>query len=239
MKSNIVAIGKDLAWESGKIIRMYKKVTGIDINCKSVGISFISPNNLSGKNEKEMEKFFNVFKNAILNDESFDIYCFETIDDFNKFDIYGILHENSIVIDHIDSDVFGMDINELYGCCLKSKNTFNSGDSTVVLIDELNNKEFVIDKFEPRRYELKDIVKTIEFSIRPVEKISIKKEQRSIAELVKFKLGEINKKVNWLADEMGIPNSSLYGKLERDSFTAYDLAKLINILNINLSDLPN
>lgn len=96
----------------------------------------------------------------------------------------------------------------------------------------------MVGEFEPRRTFIKETDKIIEFSICPIKKEQIKEiEKVSVSEFIQMKLDEHKKNSNWLANEMKISASSIYGKLERDSFNSYDLLKIAKIFNLSLEDI--
>lgn len=142
------------------------------------------------------------------------------------------------VIDNEKNEIYSLTVNELWAYCDKLKKEYNKGNCTISLINILNKKEYLINEFEPRRVFLEETDKTIEFGIYPIKKEKIKEVSKiPFSNLVSNKLKENYKNPKWLANEMNIPQSSIYGKLERDSFNAYDLIKIIKILNIDIDEM--
>lgn len=240
IKSKVIAIGNNFFSNPQKVTRIYEKMIGIKTSevFKYSSATLMNSKKINNSNKEELEKFYKVFESAILKDECLDIFCFDTIEDFEKFDINGVLKEKAIIIDSISEEDYGMTTWELWTYCNKEYKIRNNGDYKVILVDTVSGKEYMIGEFEPRRTFVKETDKTVEFSIYPVKKEQIKEIAKiSVSEFVQSKLDESKKNANWLANEMKISPSSIYGKLERDSFNAYDLLKISKIFNLSLEDI--
>lgn len=145
--------------------------------------------------------------------------------------------QKNVIVDKTNK-IHGMTIDELWVYCEKLKEVHNRGNSIVSLIDASNKRKYLIGKFEPRRIFLEKTDKTVEFSISQIEKEKIKEVSKiPFSNLVSNKLKENYKNPKWLANEMNIPQSSIYGKLERDSFNAYDLIKIVKVLDIDIDEI--
>lgn len=240
MKSKVVAIGRIFFNNPAKVQRMFEKMTNmkIDSTFKRSSAGLMNSGLINHKNKEVLYKYYKEFEDSILNDEYFEIFCFDSIEDFETFDIHGVLKEKSIIIDKMDEEEYGMTIHELSQYCNKSCYTHKKGDHKVVFYDTLTEKEYMVGEFEPRRACIKETDKTVEFSIYPVKTEKVKEiEKVSVSEFVKSKLEECKKNPNWLANEMAISTSSIYGKLDRDSFNAYDLLKIAKLFNLSLEEL--
>ncbi|MED0951001.1 hypothetical protein P4T70_23255 [Bacillus mobilis] len=240
LKSKIVTIGTEFFNIPQQVIRMYEKITTVKVKeeFKYSSLHFMNSNYINKVSAKKLNQYYKVFEPSILDDENLNIFCFNSMEDFETFDIHGILKEKSLVIDKIEEEEYGMTIWELLTYCNKSHKIHNNGEHKVVLFDALTGKEYTIREFEPRREFVKETDKTVEFSIYPVKIDSVKEVKKvSVSEFVQSKLEEHNKNPNWLANEMNISTSSIYGKIDRDSFNAYDLLNLTKIFNLSLEEL--
>lgn len=235
MISNIVTIGEEFGGNVPKILRIYEKNTGIKVDGK---FKFISAIWLIDEKEEKLKRSYNVYENAILKDEDLTIFCFGSKEDFEAFDVDGVLKEKAFIINKIEDEDYPMDIYELWTYVSKSYKVDNQGEKKVVLVDTANGKEYLMGVHEPRRTFIKETDNTVEFSIYPVKTKAVKEVKKvKLSEFIQVKLDGINKNPNWLASEMKIAQSSLYGKLDRDSFNAYDLIKIAKIFNISFEEL--
>lgn len=240
MISNIVAIGEGFWGNSQKIIRIYEKMTNVKTEgaFRSIGSSLMNSTAIKHKNNEELNKYYKCFENSILTDEDLDIFCFESMEDFEKFDINKVLKEKALIIDKIEDEDYPMDIWELWTYVNKAYKARKEGDRKVVLVDTTSGKEYMIGVHEPRRTFIRETDTTVEFSIYPIKTKTVKEVKKvKISEFIQSKLNLMNKNPNWLAGKMSVATSSLYGKLDRDSFNAYDLTKLMNIFNISFEEL--
>lgn len=121
IKSKVIAIGNNFFSNPPKVVRLYEKITGINARetFKLLSATHINSRRINNSNKEQLEKYYKVFESAILNDEYFDIFCFDTFEDFEKFDINGVLKEKSIVIDKISEEDYGMTVEELWMYCNK------------------------------------------------------------------------------------------------------------------------
>lgn len=240
MISNIVTIGKGF-WENNqKIIRIYEKMTNIKTEgtFRGIGASLMYSHVINHKNNEELIKDYKSSESSILSDEYLDIFCFESMEDFEKFDINKVLKEKALIIDKIEDEDYPMDIWELWTYVYHEYNSCKKGNHKVVLVDTTSGKEYLMGVYEPRRTFIKETDTTVEFGIYPLKTKAVKKAKKvKLSEFVQSKLNLINKNPNWLAEEMHVAASSLYGKLDRDSFNAYDLINLANIFNISFEEL--
>lgn len=235
VKSNIVTIGEEFGGNVPKILRIYEKNTGVKVDGK---FKFINAMWLIDEKEEKLKRSYQVYENAILKDEDLKIFCFANKEAFEAFDVDGVLKERAFIVDKIEKEDYSMDIYELWTYVSKSYKVNNEGEKKVVLVDTANGKEYLMGEHEPRRIFIKETDMTVEFGIYPVKTKSVKEFKKvKVSELVQSKLDGINKNPNWLAGEMKIAQSSLYGKLDRDSFNAYDLIKIAKIFNITFEEL--
>jgi hypothetical protein len=240
VKSNVVTIGEGFWGNQQKIIRIYEKMTNTKTEGKFGCISVLSMDSclMTNKNEEQIKKHYEYFESAILKNEDLHIFCFESKEDFERFDINGVLREKALIIDKINEEDYPMDIWELWTYVNRAYKVRKEGSHKVVLVDTTSGKEYLMGIHEPRRTLIKETDTTVEFGIYPVQTKAVKEVKKiKISKLVQSKLNLINKNPNWLAEEMGVATSSLYGKLERDSFNAYDLIKIAKIFNITFEEL--
>lgn len=242
IKSNIVIIDKDFWGDTNKVIQVYEKMTNTKVyeNFTCISVKIMDDIAFYRNKEENLNKYYKRFESSILEDKNLTIFCFSNKDDFEKFDIDGILKNRSIFIDkdEVKEKDSPMNIKELWTCIYEHYNSPKEGEYKVVLVDSTSGKEYFMGIHEPRRTLRKENDNTVEFSIYPVKTKAVKEVKTvKVSEFVQSKLKLINKNPNWLAGEMGVATSSLYGKLDRDSFNAYDLIKIAKIFNISFEEL--
>lgn len=232
-KTKIVAIGYDIVPQ--KLMRLCEGKLDFENQSHVSGATFID--DLSKKTDEQVISKYKYLESTILNDNYLFIISFNSYEDFERFDINGVLKEKAIIVDSMSEEEYGMTIWELSTYVNKSKN-HNRENSKVILYDKETGKEYMMGDFEPRKIHWKEYDETVEFSIYPVKKEKIKDTPKiKVSEFIKQFMDKYSIDINFLSKETGIPASSLYGKFTRDSFTAYDLLKISKSYGMNFEEL--
>lgn len=211
-----------------KLIRRYEQITGEKVETGG-GITYINHNLIS--NPEALKKHYECFKKVIENEDLFEIFIFENIEDVPIYDIDGLLQKNAITIDSIDNDTRCMTIQDLSIDVKKALHHYNE-PTKVVVYDESTGKEYMMDELIQLDND------KIGFSIFPI-KDEKQKEGQTLSSIFMERLNKKKKDRIWLAEKLGMPSPTLYGKFSRDSFNAYEMIKIAKILEIDFDCLKN